>query len=392
MRNRFTTRLAKRLFATALLLFTASGHADVVGQAPEYQQIDGLIREPLLLAVTLDNGQPAVLDAFVTRMASQTPLPVVLITNGTVGTAEFDRWIINPNRYAATAIAFARHGYAAVVVLRQGYGQSSGAAEYADGSCAQPLHLRAGEQDTRNLLAALDAVRRQPWAAADNAILAGMSAGGFAVIATGAANPPGVKAVINFDGGRGAIDGKSLCDKAGLLQAYARYGKTAQIPSLWLYAKNDKSFPPSMGKEMFDAYQQGGHTAHFITMPAFGNNGHVFMDSAPENFWWQTVAAFLKQQHLPTGEAVALPETHLVAPPALNAAGKKAFSAYAATQRYEKAFATDEDGDWGAAYWARNSHQAAETALSICQQEQRPGAAKCTVYAINNRVVTGKTP
>ncbi|TCC01192.1 dienelactone hydrolase [Kosakonia quasisacchari] len=392
MRNRFTTRLAKRLFATALLLFTVAGHADVVEHPPEYQQIDGLIREPLLLAVTLDNGQPAVLDAFVTRMTSQTPQPIVLITNGTVGTAEFDRWIINPNRYAATAIAFARHGYAAVVVLRQGYGQSSGAAEYADGSCAQPLHQQAGEQDTRNLLAAFNAVRHLPWAAPDNAILAGMSAGGFAVIATGAANPPGVKAVINFDGGRGAIDGKSLCDRAGLLNAYARYGKTAQIPSLWLYAKNDKSFPPAMGKEMFDAYQQENHTAQFITMPAFGNNGHVFMDSAPESFWWQTVAAFLKQQHLPVSEAVPLPKTQLAAPPALNATGKKAFSEYAAAQRYEKAFATDEDGDWGAAYWARNSHEAAKTALSICQQEQRPGAAKCTVYAINNRVVTEKTP
>lgn len=392
MRNRSTTRLANSLFATALLLFTAAGNADDPAQAPQYQQIDGLIREPLLLAVTLDNGQPAVLDAFVTRMVSQTPLPVVLITNGTVGTAEFDRWIINPNRYASTAIAFARHGYAAVVVLRQGYGQSSGAAEYADGSCAQPLHMQAGAQDTRDLLAALEAVRRQPWAAPDNAILAGMSAGGFAVIAAGAANPPGVKAVINFDGGRGAIDGKSLCDKAGLLQAYARYGKTAQIPSLWLYAKNDKSFPPSMGKEMFDAYQHGGHTAQFITMPAFGNNGHVFMDSAPESFWWQTVATFLKQQHLPASEAVPLPETHLPAPPALNTAGKKAFSEYATTQRYEKAFATDEDGDWGAAYWARNSREAAETALNICQQEQRPGAGKCTVYAINNRLVTANTP
>ncbi|MFX4315519.1 prolyl oligopeptidase family serine peptidase, partial [Enterobacter sp. 63] len=190
------------LFLTlTVFIISLPGHAESLIGTDEYQQISGLIREPLTLSVTLSNGQPAVLDAFVTRPVSGKPLPVVLITNGTTGTAEFDRWTLNPNRYSSTAIAFARHGYAAVVVLRQGYGQSSGAAEYTGRSCTQPFHLQAGEQDIQNVVAALDAVRRNSWASADNAMLVGMSAGGFAVIATGATNPRGVKAVINFDGG-----------------------------------------------------------------------------------------------------------------------------------------------------------------------------------------------
>ena len=131
--------------------------------APENQQIAGLIRTPLMLPVTLENGQPALLEAFVTRPANNNPAPVALITNGTAETADFDRFVMNPNYYASTAIAFARHGYAAVIVLRQGYGQSSGAAEYAGGSCAQPRHQLAGERDRDTLLAALKAIRQQPW-------------------------------------------------------------------------------------------------------------------------------------------------------------------------------------------------------------------------------------
>lgn len=390
MRSRFITHAVSFFLPLTGFIISLPGHAESLTDRAENQQISGLIREPLTLSVTLNNGQPAILDAFVTRPVSKKPLPVVLITNGTTGKAEFDRWTLNPNRYSSTAIAFARHGYAAVVVLRQGYGQSSGAAEYAGHSCTQPFHLQAGEQDIQNMVAALNAVRRNSWASVDNAMLVGMSAGGFAVIATGATNPPGVKAVINFDGGRGAIDGKSLCDKTGLMKSYAQYGKAAKIPSLWLYAENDKSFPPDTGREMFNAYQQGKSPARFVVMSPYGKDGHVFMDSAPESFWWNTVATFLEQYHQPFQEIIRLPVVNLIEPPALNAAGKKAFSEYETTQRYEKAFATDPDGDWGAAYWARNSQEAAATALNICTKEQRKGAPQCTLYAINNNYAAEK--
>ncbi|WP_323611777.1 CocE/NonD family hydrolase [Pectobacterium versatile] len=354
----------------------------------QHQQFEGLIREPLSLQVTLDNGKPAILDAFVTRPISQTTLPVVIITNGTVGTAEFDRWEMNPNRASSTALAFARHGYAAVTVLREGYGYSSGGAEYLGGSCKQPLHKLAGEKDTRDLLAALEAIRRQPWASPDKAVLAGMSAGGFAVLATSAVNPPGVQAIINFDGGRGSIDGKSLCDRAGLIRAFTTYGVTARIPSLWLYSRNDQSFTPEMGRAFSEDYRSGGGKAEFIEMPAFGKNGHVFMDTAPEDFWWKRVAGFLAQQHLPYEEVVTLPVTHLASPANLNnSAGKKAFRKYETARLYEKAFATGKDGAWGTAYWARTGREAADAAVKSCEKFQPKGAANCTVYAINDEVV-----
>ncbi|WP_225182318.1 dienelactone hydrolase family protein [Pectobacterium aroidearum] len=389
MRHHSVADLIRVTVITALFCLTFSSIAALPDVSLKHQQFEGLIREPLSLQVTLNNGEPALLDAFVTRPVSQTKLPVVVITNGTVGTAEFDRWEINPNRESSTALAFARHGYAAVTVLREGYGYSSGGAEYSGGSCKQPLHKLAGEKDTRDILAALEVIRLQPWASPDKAVLAGMSAGGFAVLATSAVNPPGVQAIINFDGGRGSIDGKSLCDRAGLINAFTTYGLTARIPSLWLYSSNDQSFTPEMGRAFSEAYRSGGGKAEFIEMPAFGKNGHVFMDTAQEDFWWKTVAGFLAQQHLPVDEVVSLPTVHLTSPANLNnLAGKKAFRKYEAARLYEKAFATGKDGSWGTAYWARTGHEAADTAVRNCEKFQPKGAANCTVYAINDVVVT----
>ncbi|MEI7408563.1 dienelactone hydrolase family protein [Pectobacterium aroidearum] len=389
MRHHSVASLIRVTVITALFCLTFSSIAALPDVSLKHQQFEGLIREPLSLQVTLNNGEPALLDAFVTRPVSQTKLPVVVITNGTVGTAEFDRWEMNPNRESSTALAFARHGYAAVTVLREGYGYSSGGAEYSGGSCKQPLHKLAGEKDTRDILAALEVIRRQPWASPDKVVLAGMSAGGFAVLATSAVNPPGVQAIINFDGGRGSIDGKSLCDRAGLINAFTTYGLTARIPSLWLYSSNDQSFTPEMGRAFSEAYRSGGGKAEFIEMPAFGKNGHVFMDTAPEDFWWKTVAGFLAQQHLPVDEVVSLPTVHLTSPANLNnLAGKKAFRKYEAARLYEKAFATGKDGSWGTAYWARTGHEAADTAVRNCEKFQPKGTANCTIYAINDVVVT----
>lgn len=390
MQQTFLARFGIRLLSFVFLAFTASANAAPTSTASDsQQQLPGLIREPLSLQVTLANGEPATLDAFVTRPVTTGRLPIVLITNGSAFSQEYDRMTATPTGFSSAAIAFARHGYAAVVVLRQGYGQSSGPAEYDGSSCNEPRHGRAGEIDKNNIMAAIDAIRHQPWASENKAILAGMSSGGFAVIATSAVNPAGVQAIINFDGGRGAVDGKSFCDKAGLLKAFELYGRTARIPTLWLYTQNDKAFPPAIAREMLDAYQRGGGNAAFILMPAFENNGHTFIEGAPERFWWQPVAGFLEQRHLPSRAVVALPEIHLPYPAHLNTAGRENFSYYETSQQYEKAFAIDSNGNWGAAYGRRTTQDAAKLALKNCRKEQRSGAAGCTLYAVNNQIVTG---
>ncbi|MCF5710631.1 dienelactone hydrolase [Pseudomonas syringae] len=378
--------LKKSSFVWTLLFFLLGWTTYGWTQTSEVnEQIDGLIREPLVLNINLPDGQSAMLDALVTRPDKPGRWPVALITHGTDGN-QIDR-AISPNRYSMAAIAFARHGYASVVVMRQGYGKSSGVTEYRGGTCEHPDHARSGKIAADDLIAALQAIRLESWSSPDEAIMMGQSAGGFAVLAVGAENPPGVQAIINFDGGRGATKSGGVCGKEHLLTSIASFGRQSHVPALWFYAANDEIFPLPLGREMFDAYLSAGGIGEFQEAPAFEKNGHFFMEWAPEQTWWNTVAEFLKKQQLPFKEMVALPATDIPAPAKLNAAGKDALPAYAQSQSYEKAFATNGKDAWGWSKGERNQDEATAKAMEYCQHHVIGDGPACYVYAQGNHLV-----
>ncbi len=351
-------------------------------------QLEGLIREPMQLQVDGADGRPVTLDAFVTRPSARGRWPVALLTPGADGSVQQDKLELNPNRLSAAAITFARHGYAAVVVLRQGYGRSSGITDYEGNSCAIPRHQRAGKVARDDVLIALKAITGQPWASADKAVLVGLSAGGFAVIAAGATNPVGVQAVISFDGGRGATgeaDG-SICGKAELLAALQSYGHSARTPTLWIYAENDRSFPLKFAREMFDRYRDEDGHAEFFQGPPFNEDGHAFFASAPEEFWWPRVAEFLHKHALPSVAIMALNDVRLPFPQGLTDQGKSAFVEYQHERTYEKAFATNGEGAWGTAKWARTQAEAATQAITSCEDAKSTKAPTCMLYAAGDQI------
>ncbi|QHF05175.1 dienelactone hydrolase [Pseudomonas asturiensis] len=371
-----------------MLAFTSLVRAQA---SDTYDQIDGLIREPLVLNVRFSDGQTATLDAFVTRPDKPGSWPIALITHGTDGD-QTDR-VISPNRFSLAAIAFARHGYASVVVMRQGYGKSSGLPEYQGGTCEHPHHARAGKLAADDLIAALQAVRLEPWSAPDEALLIGHSAGGFSVLAAGAENTQGVRAIINFDGGRGAKNSGEVCDKEHLLSAISAYGKDSRLPTLWMYAANDNVFPRPLSTEMFNTYVSAGGSGEFLEAPAFENDGHHLFEWAPEQLWWPQVADFLSRNELSYKERVPLAVIHLPAPEDLNASGKDSWRAYMENQSYEKAFATNGKGAWAWSKGERTREEASATAIDRCQTHTSGDAPACTVYAIGNSlVVKGPTP
>jgi len=356
-------------------------------QAAEFSQPAGLIREPLVLSVVLPDGQTATLDAFVTRPNLPGHFPIALITHGTDGTEHSDRDQLTPNRYAAAALSFARHGYAAVVVMRQGYGHSSGHTDYQGNSCDQPKHARAGKMAREDILAALTAIRQYAWASHDQAVLVGQSSGGFSVIAASALNPPGVQAIISFSGGRGAIHDGLVCDKKALMTVLTSYGEKALIPTLWIYTANDQSFPSQLGQQMFAAYRHAGGRGELVNLPAFGHDGHDLLISAPESFWWGSVSTFLQSNDLPVNAFSILPAPNLPDPPGLNASDRQVFKHDLADRGYEKAFATNGEGVWGRSAWARDQQEANRRALAFCQQYREKGEAACALYAAGDYLV-----
>ncbi|MDU8540960.1 dienelactone hydrolase family protein [Pseudomonas syringae group sp. J248-6] len=351
--------------------------------------IDGLIREPLLLSVRLPDGSSALLDAFVTRPEKPGRWPVALITHGTNGDSS-DR-TKSPNLFSSAATVFARHGYAAVVVMRQGYGQSSGFSEKRDGTCLSPHHARAGRIAADDLIAALQAIQRASWSLPDEAVLIGVSSGGFSVLAAGASNPPGIRAIINFDGGRGAKGDGNVCGKEQLLTAIKTYGSLSRLPTLWMYATNDKVFPLPLGEEFFASYIDHGGRGEFFQAPAFGEDGHTFFEWAPEEIWWGRVADFLDKNRLPSDEIISAPVPDLEPPEGLATSGKASFQKYLNSQVYEKAFATNGAGVWAWSGGHRSQDQAGKKALTRCEKMTlAKKGLPCTVYAVGNTLVNAQ--
>ena len=130
-------------------------------------------------------------------------------------------------------------------------------------------------------------------------ILAGQSAGGFASLALLGTEVEGVRVrcVLNFAGGKGAqwlSRGAPYTD--GIVHAAAAYGATARIPSLWIYADNDRWFAPPLVTRMLAAYQGAGAPAEFERVPAFGTDGHALFAAEAQRSWTAAAERFLAKE------------------------------------------------------------------------------------------------
>jgi dienelactone hydrolase len=135
----------------------------------------------------------------------------------------------------------------------------------------------------------------------DRAVIAGQSFGGATAITVAALNPPGVQATINFAGGGGGnpdTKPQNPCAPWALEKMFSDYGKTARIPTLWIYTENDMYFGPKLPKQWFDAYKATGGSGEYMLFPALGKSGHGFFTLHPEG-WRPAVLEFLKANGYP---------------------------------------------------------------------------------------------
>jgi dienelactone hydrolase len=344
-------------------------------------QVPGLIRAPLSIAITSTGSSPVTLEGLITRPTGAGPFPLALINHGTPRKVE-DIPLTSPSSFSSVAIEFARRGWAAVVVLRRGYGQSGGGGVEGSGSCNNRDYLRAGQVSADDVLGTLNVLRAEPWVDRSRVLLVGQSAGGFAVSAASARNPAGVVAVLNFAGGRGSRAPDDVCQPERLIAAQEVFGRTARLPSLWIYAENDHFFGPVLARRMFEAYTAHGAPATFFAAPRFGEDGHGLFLGAPE-IWWPPVQAFLESQHLPSRIVVELPTAlQPNAPRPLSVNGQAAWSSYLASMGYEKAFAVGTRSGYGYSIGARTTEDAARRALANC----RKNAPDCYLYAVGNEI------
>lgn len=197
--------------------------------------------------------------------------------------------------FATASSWLLQRGYMVALPLRRGYGETGGAWVENYGTCSNPDYYRAGLTSAEDIQAAVAFFRGRSEVQRDRILLIGISAGGWGSIAAASRNPPGVFAVVNVAGGRGGGQPKvGNCTPWRLIEAAARYGATARVPSLWLYAENDSFFGPELSRKMFDAYVGAGAKAGYVALPAFDSDGHrVFAAAAGRALWQPPVEKFL---------------------------------------------------------------------------------------------------
>lgn len=268
--------------------------------------IPGLVTAPFPLHIALKNGSRITLAGMVVRPDRPGRFPLALLTHGRPRDfAETKAW--TPTILIRPAIALAQRGYAAVAFLRRGFGDSEGPYVEGEGPCDARDYLGGAQASADDVLAVLAILRNEPWVDPARVLLVGGSAGGVAVIAATARDPSGIVGILSFAGGRGSVNANVVCQPERLLQMWQTFGRSVRVPSLWIFAANDQYFGPEIARRMFNSYTSAGAPAKFISMPAFGSDGHMLLYLAPPRTWWPPVGAFLDGIHLPTRIIVDLP-------------------------------------------------------------------------------------
>jgi len=242
------------------------------------------------------NGSTLV--ATVMRPPGEARQPLVIINHGSPADSAQRPKMERP-RYTALSSWFLSRGYVVVLPLRRGYGETAGSWAETYGRCDAPDYLNAGLQGAADIQATIDFMRTESYVAADRTIVVGHSAGGWATVALSSRNPGGVTGMINFAAGRGGhqkLSGGGIgnCTPTALVDAAAKYGTTARVPMLWIYAENDSFFEPALAKRMAEAYDKAGGKATFRPVGPNGRDGHNLASASNgSSAWSPLVESFL---------------------------------------------------------------------------------------------------
>jgi dienelactone hydrolase len=316
------------------------------------------------LRIPMAEAGPRGLEALLVRPNERGRFPLALVSHGSPRDSRA-RPGMTPLAFVPQALEFARRGFAALIVMRRGYGDSGGHFAESSGSCEHPDYVRAGRASALDLEAAMRAMATRDDIDPARTLAVGVSAGGFASVALASEGQQGPVAVINFAGGRGSSGPDKLCREDRLVAAYDTFGKTARVPMLWVYAANDHYFGPTVARHMYSAFTAGGGKAEFMEAPAFGDDGHNLFSGGIAQ-WTPSVDAFLKEHNLmPRARLLALPSAALRPPMSLSARGRTVFEDFRIAAPH-KAFAVAANGSFGWRSNRRTVEEARMEALANC--------------------------
>jgi dienelactone hydrolase len=244
--------------------------------------------------------------AYVVRPIREGLFPLLVINHGVALDAK-ERSYFPVIEFRDAALWFAKQGYVVVAPVRPGYGATAieiperglfGLFFSGVGNCSDANFRDAGLAIASIDRWVIEYMSVQPFIKRDDVVVVGQSGGGWGAIALASQNPTAVRAMIAFAAGRGGhFNGKpnNNCAPDNLVEAAARFGRTARIPMLWIYTHNDSYFGPELTKRLATAFQAAGGNVEYHLLPDFGGDGHFMIDAADAvQIWAPLVSEFLK--------------------------------------------------------------------------------------------------
>jgi dienelactone hydrolase len=358
-------------------------------QAPHYKMLEKemFVPAPMAFPFGLD-----VLEVYITTPGKH---PLAVLSHGRPEDWQ-ERAHITAWEQIQQAQWFARRGYVAMVVVRSGFGRSGGLQDsgygravggqddtYSGCTAGYSSFLDTGDATAQDLRAVMKYAQGLPEVDPATIVGVGTSVAGFAQVSLSADPPPGLKAAINFSGGVGSDEGGHSCNLPVVVDSFRSLGKGARkhgnLPMLWIYAQNDRRFPPYMAQQFDAAYKKAGGVDQFVMAPPDGEDGHyIYMDVSA---WSDTVEAFLKARNLlPLGDTVQPPADppNVPMPAALKEKDAEMWSSFLLAPPY-KTLIADENSTLMIAAGAFNQLLADRDANQLCKKGAQRN--RCTIVA-----------
>lgn len=217
--------------------------------------------------------------------------PLIISTHGRYGPSPSRR----PHEIfglSAMARELAAKGFMVMHLVRRGYGNSEGPdSEFMSTAEASGL---AGAQD---IAAAVEFMRQRPDVQPNRIAIIGQSQGGWMALASSTLPMNGVMGIVNFSGATNFAEARnyninSYAVENQLGKAASAYGKSSQIPVLWLYASNDNHSVATV-KDWFGSFQASGGKGRLVFTEAFQPRGHA-VASTP-SYYIDTLMSFFTE-------------------------------------------------------------------------------------------------
>jgi len=235
------------------------------------------------------------LSATIYRLNVDEKLPLVVLNHGTPRNPKERK---NSIKMREQSKVFVEKGFISVVAMRRGYGESQGEWVESIGKCDNPDYDSVAKEVVKDIRAVVEYMKRKPYVDTTRILMVGQSTGGFSSLAYASVHSKELAGVINFAGGKGSMKPYEVCGPERLIATMGNFGKTARIPTLWIYTEKDNFFPPPLPQKMFEAYKGKGGKGKLLILTSeqtpYGHN--LFYRGIAT--WEPIVSEFLREIHL----------------------------------------------------------------------------------------------